>query len=185
MVAPPMPASCIASRSRVMPSLLRFEPIHIHSTWGRAAAGGLRKTAARSYAPEAESGDAEKSAGFLKAKGMPASHVQNCRRVGTRVGWNIMEAPVRVVHDESLTGILPAHNRSGKSERRTAPLRSGRKGNDSRENRPAFSRSRNPFHVKLLLVTFREQGSGINYLLLFILRPSLFVGERAECAQSL
>ncbi len=45
MVAPPMPASFIPSRSRVIPSALILCPIHIQSTYGRAESGGVGKRA--------------------------------------------------------------------------------------------------------------------------------------------
>ena len=43
IIVPPKPASCRASRSFVMESLVRLHPIHIHITCGRASGGGFRK----------------------------------------------------------------------------------------------------------------------------------------------
>jgi hypothetical protein len=43
IVAPPIPAFFIASRSLVMPSREMLDPIHIHNTCGRLHSGGDAK----------------------------------------------------------------------------------------------------------------------------------------------
>src|SRR5579863_5122870 len=106
IVAPPMPASRIASRSRVMPSLLRLEPIHIHSTWGRAATGGFRKADARSSDHAAESCRVVDPPELLRRKGTPAISEQNCRRVDFGIRPDIKISPW-------LQGLFASLSRSG------------------------------------------------------------------------
>ena len=43
MVAPPMPASFMASRSLVMPAFVKLLPIQCHQTWGWYCVGGASK----------------------------------------------------------------------------------------------------------------------------------------------
>src|ERR1700760_1311664 len=103
-----MPASFIASRSRLMPCSLRFEPIHIHNTYGRAASGGFLKASNKSDDDEAAPSPCGNATEVCNQRGALASHTQNRRLVVAKPESNGMSVSCNqecIVHPKYLTRV--------------------------------------------------------------------------------